>query len=684
MVRPGCRIKRFRQQKNEKDVFNVMKRIQAILLALVLVMTLAVSSAFAVTDSVEITNVFQDGKELTIYLNLYDKSGEPDTDTQYAESKYTFVADGYETPADSVTYTYQNKNLNVNYIILVDATMPYATGDAVIAALKGFAGSMSKERVRVIYYTNTIYRDNGYAGDEKALTSNGNKLMRCGQTKQRPSMLTGLNLAVGSVSDTSGDKNTRYVIVTIAATDADSYDTSLVNRLSGYYLPIYCISISGQTSNIGRYAAATGGRVFDASASGDDILKQLLKIRNLVKSGTIITVSPVYDVFEKGEVDIAVTLDTGNALIRSDSFTKQLSTRNVPTPTPSPEPTPTEDPATPEPTPTETPTPPPTMPPTAVTTPEPTPTPTPEPTPTPSPTPIITFTPSPSPSPSPTVPVTVPPTEAPTPTPSPTPSPTPTATPKDFIATINDTFGTEDGIWIAGAIALFVIAAIILIIILINSKKKKKQPALTMDSFSYPSSNDGEATTYSRPGAGMDDLEKTTYSNQPGGGGGDISSMGVFDGEKTTSPFSRPAVDQVQQNMFGSAAMSPADSDFGDKTLPVTHFDDGDKTVRIKDEGGLKIKFKIDTDGNVTEKMASIRQKLTMGRGKDCDVVIDDKSVSKHHLEISYQSDGLYVRDLGSSNGTTLNGETVTDNTQLKNNDVLGVGYSKVTVEIQM
>ena len=64
-------------------------------------------------------------------------------------------------------------------------------------------------------------------------------------------------------------------------------------------------------------------------------------------------------------------------------------------------------------------------------------------------------------------------------------------------------------------------------------------------------------------------------------------------------------------------------------------------------------------------------------------MVIDDKSVSKHHAEISYLSDGLYIRDLKSSNGTKLNGEDVSDNTPLRTNDQLTLGYTKVTVEIQ-
>ena len=37
-------------------------------------------------------------------------------------------------------------------------------------------------------------------------------------------------------------------------------------------------------------------------------------------------------------------------------------------------------------------------------------------------------------------------------------------------------------------------------------------------------------------------------------------------------------------------------------------------------------------------------------------VQIDDARVSRHHLEIFAKPDGLYVRDLGSANGTWING----------------------------
>ena len=267
---------------------------------------------------------------------------------------------------------------------------------------------------------------------------------------------------------------------------------------------------------------------------------------------------------------------------------------------------------------------------------------------------------------------------------------------------ITDTFG-PDGIWIAGAIALFVLAAFILLIIFISSRKKKKQPALKMESLNYPGSGDGEATTYSKLSGGAEEGEKTTYSkssscdgeqttfgDQPGGAGS-YSTVEAFNGEKTTSPFSHSASDSLQQSMFGSAETAAFaaqgtsdDSDSGEKTLPMMNYDDEDKTVRIKEEPGLKINFRIETEGNVTEKTASVRSKIILGRGNDCDIQINDKSVSKHHLEISLQADGLYVKDLGSSNGTKVNGLQLTDSQALRTNDMLELGYSKVTVEIHV
>ena len=50
--------------------------------------------------------------------------------------------------------------------------------------------------------------------------------------------------------------------------------------------------------------------------------------------------------------------------------------------------------------------------------------------------------------------------------------------------------------------------------------------------------------------------------------------------------------------------------------------------------------------------------KATVGRGADCDVVLDDDSVSRHHAELARDDRGLYrVKDLESANGTFLDGK---------------------------
>ncbi len=43
---------------------------------------------------------------------------------------------------------------------------------------------------------------------------------------------------------------------------------------------------------------------------------------------------------------------------------------------------------------------------------------------------------------------------------------------------------------------------------------------------------------------------------------------------------------------------------------------------------------------------------ITFGTARDNDVVLTDRTVSRHHAEISFGADGLLIRDLGSTNGT--------------------------------
>jgi pSer/pThr/pTyr-binding forkhead associated (FHA) protein len=69
-----------------------------------------------------------------------------------------------------------------------------------------------------------------------------------------------------------------------------------------------------------------------------------------------------------------------------------------------------------------------------------------------------------------------------------------------------------------------------------------------------------------------------------------------------------------------------------------------------------------------------VGQKLTVGRLGDNDVQVEDASVSSHHGEIELGEGSAVLRDLGSTNGTFLNGEQVTGEHSLAEGDEIYFG----------
>lgn len=62
---------------------------------------------------------------------------------------------------------------------------------------------------------------------------------------------------------------------------------------------------------------------------------------------------------------------------------------------------------------------------------------------------------------------------------------------------------------------------------------------------------------------------------------------------------------------------------------------------------------------------------VSIGREAGSSVVLDDPRVSARHAELSYRHDQWWLRDLGSSNGTSLNGQPVHSVVAVRSGDVL-------------
>jgi NADPH-dependent 2,4-dienoyl-CoA reductase/sulfur reductase-like enzyme/pSer/pThr/pTyr-binding forkhead associated (FHA) protein len=68
------------------------------------------------------------------------------------------------------------------------------------------------------------------------------------------------------------------------------------------------------------------------------------------------------------------------------------------------------------------------------------------------------------------------------------------------------------------------------------------------------------------------------------------------------------------------------------------------------------------------------RKPLMLGRDRKADVQLSDVTISRLHAEIFRGSDGFYIRDLGSSNGVTVNQTRIDNPYLLSNGDRIGIG----------
>ena len=71
---------------------------------------------------------------------------------------------------------------------------------------------------------------------------------------------------------------------------------------------------------------------------------------------------------------------------------------------------------------------------------------------------------------------------------------------------------------------------------------------------------------------------------------------------------------------------------------------------------------------------------ITIGRVQDNDVTVEDVAASSHHCKVIHKEDQYIIRDLGSTNGTLLNGMEVAQS-HLNPGDMITVGSIEMKID---
>jgi hypothetical protein len=104
-----------------------------------------------------------------------------------------------------------------------------------------------------------------------------------------------------------------------------------------------------------------------------------------------------------------------------------------------------------------------------------------------------------------------------------------------------------------------------------------------------------------------------------------------------------------------------------------------DAPSRASGEARVARIWLLDPSGSQVEQALDLENPITqIGRSRECAVYLPSNTVSRHHAQIRREEERYLVKDLGSTNGTLLNGETVVGEEALKDLDEIGIGIYRL------
>jgi pSer/pThr/pTyr-binding forkhead associated (FHA) protein len=121
--------------------------------------------------------------------------------------------------------------------------------------------------------------------------------------------------------------------------------------------------------------------------------------------------------------------------------------------------------------------------------------------------------------------------------------------------------------------------------------------------------------------------------------------------------------------------------DAGEQTVSYTPEDLGDDAAAALQElAGKGPALVVRSGGGRAGESFFLSQERTLvGRSPECEVFLDDVTVSRRHSSITRNGDTFTIEDLGSLNGTFVNRKRIESTMQLEDDDELQIGKYRLT-----
>lgn len=163
--------------------------------------------------------------------------------------------------------------------------------------------------------------------------------------------------------------------------------------------------------------------------------------------------------------------------------------------------------------------------------------------------------------------------------------------------------------------------------------------------------------------------------------GADFSADDGFAGEPFASDFDEPLFDAPAPMPSGTPAPGP-DAFANDAVDNAT--DDAVSDAAPADQRTVILNEPMPQQPQAvlynlkTQRVYQLRDDRTVvGRDTNCDVIIGDPSVSRHHAEVLHNDSGWLIRDTGSTNGMIVNGIATTQS-RIYDGDIIDLGTTQL------